>query len=303
MLLHRNLPFRTASLGSCHECMHTVFMNTHSRKTLENSPIMHGEPFDIAWKEAGHESGKPLIFLHAMAGSSTAWAPQMDSLAPYFRCIAWDMPGFGESADAPDGADMPWTVDTLYAFVTRTLNLSSAHFVGLSVGGMILQHFAARYPEVAKSIAILDSSPKFGFGGASKPAEFADPILADLAGGTSPADFSESMIRAIVGPDCPEKVKMAAIQSMSRSRANGLALATRLIAGHDALEQLCRITCPVLTLAGAQDGETPPSYAYEIAARIGAASVTIVPQAGHIVNLENPDPVTARLAFFLEHGL
>lgn len=264
---------------------------------------MHGETFDIAWKETGAANSEALVFLHAMAGSSTAWAPQMDRLSTRYRCIAWDMPGFGESADAPDDADMSWIVDALFEFVTQTLNLRSAHFVGLSVGGMILQHFAARYPEATKSIAILDSSPKFGFGSDSKPEEFADPILADLARGTSSADFSESMIRAIVGPDCPEKVKLAAIQSMSRSRANGLALSTRLIAGHDGLEQLSRIACPALAIAGAQDGETPPSYAYEIAARIGAASVTIIPKAGHIVNLENPDPVTSRLAFFLEHGL
>jgi pimeloyl-ACP methyl ester carboxylesterase len=257
----------------------------------------------IAWQEAGDVSNPPLIFLHAMAGSATAWAPQMVELSDHYRCIAWDMPGFGDSADAPDGADMAWTVETLHHFVTQTLGLTSAHFVGLSVGGMILQNFAATYPDVVDSAAILDSSPKFGYGSDANPAAFADPILEDLEGGTTAAQFSNAMIRAIVGPDCSEEIKLATIESMSRSRINGLMLTTRLIAYHDAVKKLAKITCPTLAMAGADDAETPPAYAHAIAQMVSGASATIIPNAGHIVNLENPAPVTARLRFFLEHGL
>ncbi|AKS46141.1 Pimeloyl-ACP methyl ester carboxylesterase [Octadecabacter temperatus] len=257
----------------------------------------------IAWQEAGSTSNPTLIFLHAMAGSATAWAPQMDAFSSNFRCIAWDMPGFGDSADAPDGADMDWTVATLHRFVTQTLGLKSAHIVGLSVGGMILQHLAAAYPDLVDSAAILDSSPKFGYGGDSDPDAFADPILAGFDSGTTAAQFSDGMIRAIVGPNCSEDVKLATIKSMSRARINGLALTTRLIAHHDAVDKLGDITCPTLAMAGADDAETPPAYAYAIAQMITGASATIIPNSGHIVNLENPTPVTARLRFFLEHGL
>ena len=262
-----------------------------------------GNTVKIAWQEAGASTKPALIFLHAMAGSATAWAPQMDAFAQDYRCLAWDMPGFGDSSDAPEGADMNWTVETLAHFVTQTLGLKSAHFVGLSVGGMILQHLAAAYPALVDSAAILDSSPKFGYGGDADPEAFESGILADLKSGISPADFSNSMIRAIVGPACPEEIKLDTIASMSRSRLNGLALTTRLIARHDALDILPHIACPTLAMAGAQDGETPPSYALAIAQMIPGASATIIPNAGHIVNLENPTLVTARLRFFLEHGL
>ncbi len=257
----------------------------------------------ISWKEAGDTANPALVFLHAMAGSATAWSPQIDIFSDSYRCIAWDMPGFGGSDDAPEGADMDWTVETLKKFITDTLGLQSAHFVGLSVGGMILQHFAATHPDLVDSAAILDSSPKFGYGGDVDPIAFADSILADLNSGTSPAKFSDGMIRAIVGPDCPEEIKVETITSMSRARTNGLALTTRLIADHDALDKLANITCPTLAMAGAQDAETPPAYAYAIAQMIPGASATIIPNAGHIVNLENHAPVTARLRFFLDHGL
>lgn len=264
---------------------------------------MQNQSEKIAWQEVGAPINGAIVFLHAMAGSATAWAPQMAAFKDEYRCIAWDMPGFGGSQDAAEDADMDVIVDTLASFVRNDLSLRSAHFVGLSVGGMILQHFAAAHPDLVQSMAILDSSPKFAFGSDVEPSSFADPILADLASGTTPAEFSNGMIRAIVGPACSEEIKLDTIASMSRARTNGLALTTRLIADHNALEKLGDITCPTLVMAGADDAETPPAYTHAIASRIAGAHVTIIPKAGHIVNLEAPDAVTARLQFFFDHAL
>ena len=244
---------------------------------------------------------KTVIFLHAMAGSATAWDLQLLGLSDRYHCFAWDMPGFGESDPVPADMAMPQVVDAL-AELVRGLGIDSAHFVGLSVGGMILQHFAARYPELAESLAILDSSPKFGFGGDMKPAEFADSVLEQLAT-DSVNDFSEGMVRAIVGPDCPEDKIQQAIDAMSRAQHSGLTLTTHLIANHDALEALPKITCPVLAMAGAQDAETPPAYAFEIAQRVINGHVSVIPDSGHISNIENPQAVTERLRVFLDHQL
>lgn len=260
----------------------------------------------VAWVEAGRRSGEAghaqptVIFLHAMAGSREAWAPQMQALAAQgYRSVAWDMPGFGASSPASEEMGMKDVVEVLDSFMTKSLGLRSAHLVGLSVGGMILQHFAVAHPERCLSLVILDSSPKFGFGGAMAPADFAEPILAELKGGVSVARFSEAMVRAIVGPDCTATALETAISAMARAQHSGLALATRLIANHDALDLLGRIACPVLALAGAEDRETPPAYAQAIAERIPGARHAAIPGAGHISNLEAPDAVTAALSTFL----
>lgn len=260
----------------------------------------------IAWSDQGPEDGKPcatIIFLHAMAGSRTAWTPQIEHLSKRYRCIAWDMPGFGDSADLAPGANMTTVVQQLYIFIADTLQLKSAHLVGLSVGGMILQHFAAAHPSLARSLCLLDSSPKFAFGSDFKAEEFTHPIYTKLAAGMTPAAFSTQMVRAIVGPKCPEAVTIEIIASMSRARVSGLKLTTKLIAEHDAIDVLASIQCPTLVMAGQDDMETPPAYAFEIAKRIPGASVTIIADAGHIVNLEKPVQVTKRLEFFLEHQL
>lgn len=263
-------------------------------------PIKDVDGEEIGWREAG--AGEPVIFLHAMVTSRSGWDLQIRALAPHFRCIAWDMPGYGKSRPLPADASMETAIKTLLHFVTGVLGYESAHFVGLSVGGMMLQHLAARHPERVRSIALLDCSPKFGFSGGSSGAEF-EAWAADRLDNQPQAQFCEDMVRAIVAPDAPEAAVEAAMAAMGRASRAGLDLTTRLIARHDALELLPHIGCPTLVMAGEHDRETPPAYAWEIARRIQGANLTIIPNAGHISNLEAPEAVSARLRVFLEHGL
>ena len=209
---------------------------------------------------------------------------------------------FGNSAPLLDSDGMDEAVDLLYRFVVETLKLQRANFVGLSVGGMILQHFASRYPELVQTATIIDSSPKFGLSGDIDPKEFINPILTQLQSGVDVRSFSTAMVDAVVGPKCLDSVKKEAIDSMSRATRSGLALTTRLIGTHNALECLPKITAPCLVLVGEDDSDTPPSYAQAIAEAIDGASLEIISGAGHISNLENPDQVNELLgAFLLAH--
>jgi pimeloyl-ACP methyl ester carboxylesterase len=263
-------------------------------------PIKDVDGGEIGWREAG--AGEPVIFLHAMVTSRSGWDPQILALAHRYRCVAWDMPGYGHSRPLLADASMETIIETLLHFVTEILGYESAHFVGLSVGGMMLQHLAVRHPERVRSIAMLDCSPKFGFGGGSSGAEF-EAWASGQLDSRPQSQFCEDMVRAIVAPDVPEAAIEASLTAMGRASRAGLDLTTRLIARHDALELLPRIGCPTLVMAGEHDRETPPEYAWEIARRIPGANLTIIPNAGHISNLEAPEAVSARLRVFLEHGL
>ena len=162
------------------------------------------------------------------------------------------MPGYGRSTPAPRDAGFDHVLATLVRFVTHTLGISRAHFVGLSVGGMILQHLAARHPDLTRSIAILGSSPKFGFSGDSSGAEFLSWVQEGLNAGPQ-ARFSENMIRAIVGPKADEAAIQMAMAAMNTATREGLEFAARLIAQHDALDLLPKITticCRINTSVG-----------------------------------------------------
>lgn len=252
----------------------------------------------IAWREMGKADA--VIFLHAMVTSRMGWEPQLTVLSSDFRCIAWNMPGFGTSTPASHKAGFDEVLDTLVTFVTGTLGLHRAHFVGLSVGGMILQQLAAKHPKLVRSVTMMDCSPKFGLGGGITGDEF-EALMATQMDSTPLPQFCEGMIRAIVGPQAPKTAIQASIGAMADASRAGLDYAVRLIARHDALDQLPQITCPVLVMAGADDAETPPAYARELASRIPGANLSIIPNAGHIANLEAAKAVTARLRVFLTH--
>ena len=255
----------------------------------------------ISFLEAG-TSGPPIIFLHALVGSATSWEPQLTDLSDEFRCIAWDMPGFGESSDVSPDSDMDEIVAILHRFVTQQLGLQKAHFAGLSLGGMILQHFVEVHPEICTSVAILDSSPKFGFSGDMKPEEFVDPLLARLSAGVKIEELSAELCAAMTGPACSKDALVACISAMSRARRSGLEHSVRLVGAHNALDKLPDIACPVLAMVGAQDNETPIAYSAEIAARVQRGSLSVIPDAGHISNLENPEIVTDQLRVFFRHS-
>jgi len=248
-------------------------------------------------RESG--AGHPLVFLHSMAGSAQSWQPQIAAFSATHRCLAWDMPGYGDSPAIGAMTPMAEVADLLARFLREKVQVERAHLVGLSVGGMILQSFGARHPSMAASLSIMDSSPKFAFGSSMRPEEFIDPILAELDGGITVHDFANAMVRAIMAPETPEAIRAEGVDAMKRARTEGLALCTRLIGGHDGMADLPRIAAPTLVLVGENDSETPPSYSAEIAARIDGADMQVIPGAGHLSNVENAGAVNAALFAFL----
>jgi 3-oxoadipate enol-lactonase len=243
--------------------------------------------------------GEPVLFLHSMAGSRTSWQVQIERLSGRLRCLALDLPGYGGSAPLAPTTPMHHLADLTVAFLRSQLGLSSAHFVGLSVGGMLLQLVAVRHPAMVRSLTIMDSSPQFGFGGAADPGAFLESISAQLKSDTTTGPFCEAMVRAIMAPGAAESAYAAAVADMRRGTAEGFALCAHLIAGHDARAILPGIAAPTLVMVGERDRETPISYATALADRIPNAELHVIPHAGHLANIENPGDVNERLWSFL----
>ena len=240
-----------------------------------------------------------MLFLHSMAGSRTSWQAQIERLSGRFRCLALDLPGYGRSSPLPRTTPMQRIADQIAAFLPAQLGVASAHFVGLSVGGMILQLFSDRHPAMVRSLTIMDSSPQFGFGGAANPSEFLDSISAQLQSDTGTGPFCDAMVRAIMAPDALETAYVTATDDMRRGTAEGFALCAHLIAGHDARAILPGIAAPTLVMVGENDRETPVSYAKALAECIPNAELHVIPRAGHLANVENPGDVNERLWSFL----
>ena len=113
----------------------------------------------IAFQIAG-DQGTPLVFLHGIGGDAESWRAQLDGFSSDYRAIAWDMPGYGDSAPF-DEMTFPALVDAVSTLLDR-LSVKSAHLVGHSLGGMIAQAFALNHPERLRSLTLLATSAAFG---------------------------------------------------------------------------------------------------------------------------------------------
>lgn len=260
------------------------------------------EPFDVndvpvAWREAG--AGGLVLFLHGLGGSRTAWEPQLQSLSDEFRCVAWDMPGYGASPPLAGGMTWEGLAGAVSDLVT-SLGETRAHIVGLSLGGMITQHTALLAPQLVRSLTLLDTSPRFGMEGKTTAEDWVRDRLEPLDQGETPQTIAAAVIRSIVAPGTPQEVIDEAGAAMGRIPVAGFRQAVRLLPTHNLLDRLPEVTAPTLVAVGELDEETPPPYARALAERIPNARLELIGGAGHYSNLEKPDEVNRVLRRFIE---
>ena len=250
----------------------------------------------VAWREAG--SGPLVLFLGGLGMTRTGFDPQLAALAARYRCVAWDMPGYGASPLPAGGLTFELLADAA-ARLIETLGETRAHLVGLSLGGQIALHTTLRHPSRVRSLALLDSSPAFGLDG-TDPEAWKRLRLDPLDAGETPAGIAEPVLRSIMAPGADEAAVAAAVATMSRISADGLRAAIECLPSHDVRDRLGEITVPTLVLVGERDTETPLSYAEALAAGIPGTRLQIVPGAGHISSLEAPEAVNIALREHLD---
>jgi pimeloyl-ACP methyl ester carboxylesterase len=258
---------------------------------------MRGCPIDVdterfAWRERG--DGELVVLFHGLGGSRVSWEPQLLDLGDRWRIAAWDMPGYGAAAALPDN---PLTFAALAGAATRfiaTLGAERAHVVGISMGGMIAQYLAAWHPKRVRSLTLLSSSPAFGLDG-TDAAEWRAARLAPLDEGQEPADFADRVLSSLAGPHIAPEALAGQRVAMGRVTASALRRSVECLVTHDSRPLLPTIAAPTLVLVGALDHETPVAYSQYLADHLPTATLHIVPEAGHLLNVEAPAEVNRRI--------
>ena len=258
-------------------------------------------PFDVnaspvAWREAGE--GQLVLFLHGLGGSRIAWEPQLEDLSDRWRCLAWDLPGYGESEPFSGPMTFPGAAAAVEGLI-ETAEASSAHLVGMSLGGMVALHTAISHPRLVRTLSLIASSPAFGFDGTTTAEDWKAERLAPLDRGETLASLGPRILRAIAGAAAPDSVVEEANAALQRIPIPGFRAAVECLPSHDVRAELPNIEAPTLVLVGDGDTETPVPYSRYLADHIPSSRLEIVPDAGHLLNLESPTTVNAHLRRFL----
>lgn len=247
-----------------------------------------------AWRESG--DGPPVVFLHGLGGTRVAWGAQLRGLSDQFRCIAWDMPGYGDSAPL-----VPLTyrgiADRFVEFLDE-LAIERADVVGLSFGGMHILHTAIHHPDRINRMVLADTSPAFGMDGTTRQ-EWTSARLEPINAGASPADAAEAVVDAISSVTLTGQIRHETIAAFGRISPQGFRAAVQCLPDNDVRAELAAISHEALVIVGELDEETPVSYARVLADGLANARLHVIKGAGHLTPAEAPDEFNALVAGFL----
>jgi pimeloyl-ACP methyl ester carboxylesterase len=235
-----------------------------------------------------HGGGPPLILTHGYSSTSAMWHGQIEALAKQHQLILWDMRGHGQSdyPDDPLAYSEALTVADIAALLD-TVGADKAVVGGLSLGGYMSLAFHRVHPERVRALLIIDTGPGF-----------------------KKDDARETWNkRARDTGDRFERDGLDVLKNASRERssvahrnATGLALAARgMLAQRDArvIESLPDIKVPSLVVVGADDTPFLAASDY-MAAKIPGAQKVVIPNAGHAVNIDQPQAFIDAVLPFLD---
>jgi len=232
----------------------------------------------VAWREAG--DGPPVFFLHGLGGTRIAWGAQLRGLSDRFRCIAWDMPGYGDSAPLE-----PLTyrgIADRFVDLLDTLDIEQADVVGLSFGGMHALHTAINHPTRINRMVLADTSPAFGMDGTTKD-EWQAARLAPLISSVT-----------LTG-----QIRDETIAAFGQISSRGFRAAVDCLPHNDIRDQLSSIEHEALVVVGELDEETPVSYSQVLVDGMPNARLEIIPDVGHLSPAEAPTAFNTLVSEFL----
>ena len=251
----------------------------------------------LAYDEAG--AGELVVLLHGFPLSRRMWSEQLRGLSARYRVVAPDLRGHGETPVADGVATMEAMADDVLELVDQLGVRDRFVLGGLSMGGYVALAFARRHPERLRGLILLDTRAAADTPEAAMTrVKTAQVVLA--MGVTTVVD---SMLPRLFGQ--PALVhhldRVQAIKSiMERTRPEGVAAALKGMACRaDSRPELARISVPTLVLVGDVDVITPPAESELMARSIPGARLAVIPGAGHMAPVEEPEIVNQVLLDFL----
>jgi 3-oxoadipate enol-lactonase len=252
----------------------------------------------FSYEAAGDAASPPLVFLHGIGGAARAWRGQLDFFKDRYRTIAWDMPGYGGSAPLPT-VSIAALAGALQDFLQQ-VGATKPILVGHSIGGMIVQQWLSKNPDIAGAVVLAQTSPAFGKPDGDWQKAFIDARLGPLDRGETLASLALSLVKELVGDEPDVSGMDLARDCMAAVPAASYRATTLALMGFDLRNALKSIAVPTLVLSGAKDNNAPAAMMAKMASHIPSAKYVELEGVGHLANLERPTAFNAALDHFLK---
>jgi 3-oxoadipate enol-lactonase len=263
--------------------------------TSTETRFIPGAP-KIAVDVAG--SGPLVVFMHGIGGNRTNWRDQLPTFAAHFAAVAWDARGYGRSDDYEGPLDFGDFSGDLLRLLDH-FRSDRAHLVGLSMGGRIAMDFHERHPERIASLTLCDTRAGLGSMTDEQRREFIRLRQEPLLAGKEPRDIAPAVAKTLVSASAVPGSYERLVESMTLLHKESYLKSIAASVAYRGEVQLEKIRVPTHVVVGADDTLTPPSVSRDMAGRIPGAKLTIIDQAGHLSNIEQPEKFNAAVLGFL----
>jgi pimeloyl-ACP methyl ester carboxylesterase len=240
-------------------------------------------------------TGPLLVLLHGIGSSARSWQHQLQALADEYDVVAWDMRGYGSSSDPTRPYSMADAADDLAGLLDH-LGFDQAHIGGLSMGGVLALEFYGKYPNRVRSLILADTNA----GQAAVSEDERQRLLEQrLSAAGEPSGLARQRTPMLLSPDAAPEVVAEAESIMAEVHPEGYRHAARALAETDERDVLPHIQVPTLVIWGECDMVCTREEAEFLVQNIKGARLEVIPKAGHLSNMENPDAFNEAVRRFL----
>ena len=258
-------------------------------------PHIRANGVELYYELAGPEDAPAVAFSNSLGTTAAMWDPQWAALTSRFRCLRYDTRGHGRS----EVVDRPFSVDDLaadLAALMEAVGVRRAHVVGLSLGGMTGQALAVTRPERLDRLVLCATS-------AYMPPASTWQERADTVRARGMAALSDAVMTRWFTPAGRVAPGAAATRATFETiDPVGYARCCEAIGAMDLRGRIGAIRAPTRVVAGAEDPSTPVAMAKEIVGLVPGAELVVVPDAAHLISIEQPAALTDAILAFLSEA-
>jgi len=241
--------------------------------------------------------GNPIVFIHGRTLDSRMWQPQIDVLKTNYRCITYDLNGFGKSEIPKDGYDPVLTLKELLEY----LNLSKITIIALSLGTHIAINFALDYQQFINKLVLMSCT----IPGSQFSKKFNDDWAeVENAGKNGNFDLAKKLW-----------ISCKAFSQLEKNNPNNYKLFCNIVDSYtcwdifnppkkisrpDAIKRLSEIIVPTLIISGERDYDDFIKNGKLLGEKLPKTEVVTISNSTHMVNLEFPDIVNKLILDFLK---
>jgi len=252
--------------------------------------------------ESGNKKNSPILFIHGFPYDHQMWGKQVEFLQNSHYCISFDIRGLGNSSAGDGQYTLEILVDDLFSIIEE-LKLYKPILCGLSMGGYISLRAVERDQQKFGGLILCDtkSSPDDDTAKLKRAngiKQINTEGLAEFCEATIPNTFADSTLKEKKW--LYEEILNRAI-TYDPIGVKGSLLA--MISRTDTTSFLEKIAIPTLIICGEHDKLTPPLIMKEMHNKIKDSEFVVIPEAGHMSPVENPEEVNKTISKFLENRI